>query len=208
MMKFFVQWFQGPGAWCMWAILVVMSVDLAMIIERVYFLVVKSGKGRAQFMINVQKLIKAGDMEKAVKYSSSFNLPLAKTVTVILQNKDKGQEATQAAIDETFLTEVPRLQRYTPLLMIIANISTLLGLLGTIYGLVLAFDAIANVPAAQRATALAVGISIAMGTTLFGLIVAIPTMLVYGVISQYTDRLVEEMDEKSTKLINILFGKI
>jgi biopolymer transport protein ExbB/TolQ len=192
----------------MWAILIVMAIDLAMIIERIYFLVIKSGNGRGLFMVNVQKIIKQGDMEKAIKYSSSFNLPLAKVVTTILQNKEKGQESTQAAIDEVFLTEVPRLQRYTPLLMIIANISTLLGLLGTIYGLVLAFDAIANVPAAQRATALAVGISVAMGTTLFGLIIAIPTMAVYGVLAQYTERLVQEMDEKATKLQNILFGKI
>ena len=68
----------------------------------------------------------------------------------------------------------------------------------------MAFDAIANVPAAQRAQALATGISVAMSTTLFGLIVAVPTILIQGILAGKSDRVVEEMDEKTAKLINLI----
>jgi biopolymer transport protein ExbB/TolQ len=91
-----------------------------------------------------------------------------------------------------------------PLLPTLANLATLLGLAGTIYGLMLAFDAIANVPAAQRAQALATGISVAMSTTLWGLIIAIPTILVHGFLASRADRIMEEMDEKTAKLINLV----
>jgi biopolymer transport protein ExbB/TolQ len=86
----------------------------------------------------------------------------------------------------------------------LANLATLLGLTGTIFGLMMAFDAIANVPAAQRAQALATGISIAMSTTLFGLIVAVPSILVHGILAGKSDKVIEEMDEKSAKLINLI----
>ena len=77
-------------------------------------------------------------------------------------------------------------------------------MLGTIFGLILAFDAVANVPAAQRAQALATGIAVAMNTTFFGLVVAIPTLIAHGALSTQTEKLVEELDEKATKLVNVL----
>jgi biopolymer transport protein ExbB len=203
--KMFLGWFQGPGSSVMWIVLAVGAISLGMITERIYFLFFKAGKGRIQFMATLQKLLKAGDMEKAIKFSSSSILPLAKVLTAILINKDKGKAAALNALDEVMLTEVPSINKNTPILMIIANISTLVGLLGTIYGLILSFDAIANVPAAQRATALALGISVAMGATLFGLTVAIPTMAVYGFLTSFSDRLVQELEEKSTKVLNSFF---
>jgi biopolymer transport protein ExbB/TolQ len=102
------------------------------------------------------------------------------------------------------LTEAPKITRNIPFFPTLANLATLLGLMGTIYGLMIAFDAIANVPAAQRAQALATGISVAMSTTLWGLLVAIPTLLVHGVLANKADKLVEEMDEKTAKLINLV----
>jgi biopolymer transport protein ExbB/TolQ len=78
------------------------------------------------------------------------------------------------------------------------------GLTGTIYGLMMAFDAIANVPAAQRAQALATGISVAMATTLFGLVIAVPALLAQGILASKSDKVMEEMDEKSAKLINLV----
>lgn len=201
----FLAWFQGPGSWCMWVVLSIGAVSLGMATERIYYLFFKAGKGRVQFMATMQKLLKAGDMEKAIKFSSSSTLPLARVITVILTSKEKGKTFAQESVDEVMLTEIPRIQKNTPLLMIIANLCTLVGLLGTIYGLIISFAAIANVPAAQRAAALASGISVAMGATLFGLAVAIPTMGVYGFLTSVSDRLVEELEEKSLKILNSLF---
>ena len=80
-------------------------------------------------------------------------------------------------------------------------------LLGTIVGLIMAFDAVANVEASKRAEALAMGISIAMVTTAFGLMIAIPTLFFHGMVVAQSERIVELMDEKSTKLVNKLFNQ-
>ena len=188
----------------MWVILIVAMIGIAITAERAYYLLLKCGTGRGRFMGDLLKIIKTGDYQKAVRYAAGHESPLAKIIMVILQSKDKGEKAMNKAVDEVFLTETPRIQRYTPLLTVTANIATLVGLLGTIFGLILAFDAVANVPAAQRAQALATGIAVAMSTTAFGLTVAIPCLFAQGVLSAQTERIVEEMDEKSAKLINIL----
>jgi len=190
----------------MWAIIIPAMLALAIVFERFYFLVIKCGLSRQKFMSDFFQILKTGDHARALKFAKGFNMPLAKTVAAIIENKDKGEKAMNKAVDEIFLTETPKVLRYTPQLVMLANVATLLGLLGTIFGLILAFDAVANVPAAQRAQALATGISVAMATTFFGLLVGIPTLFAHGVISAQTDRIIEEMDEKSSKLINILIG--
>ena len=155
-------------------------------------------------MSGISKYLKAGDFEKALKYSMSLATPLAKSVTAILKSRGQSAKQVQKAVDEVFLTEAPKVTRNITLINILANIATLLGLIGTIYGLMQAFDAIANIPAAQRAQALASGIAFAMSTTLFGLMVAIPALLTQGILASKSDRIMEELDEKTTKLINIV----
>jgi biopolymer transport protein ExbB/TolQ len=181
-----------------------MFVGFAMVLERAWFLFFKCGMGSASFMAGIGKYLKAGDYAKAVQYASSVNTPLAKGVTAILQNRGKGQKAIQKAVDEVFLSETPKIQRNLGLLAVVANVATLLGLTGTIYGLMQAFDAIANVPAAQRAAALASGISFAMSTTLFGLITAIPIIFLHGLLARKSEKIIEEMDEKTAKMINLV----
>ncbi|MDG5814392.1 MotA/TolQ/ExbB proton channel family protein [Chitinispirillales bacterium ANBcel5] len=202
--KFIVDGFVSPGSFAMWAILMIMAASIGLVIERVWYLFLKCGGSGGTFMAGISKFLKSGDYEKAIKYSNSQKTPLAKGVTVILQNRGKGTKAVQKAVDEVFLTETPKISRNIPLLPTLANLATLLGLMGTIYGLMLSFDAVANVPAAQRAQALATGISVAMSTTLFGLIGAIPTLLVHGLLSTKSDRVIEELDEKTSKLINLV----
>jgi biopolymer transport protein ExbB/TolQ len=107
-------------------------------------------------------------------------------------------------VDEVYLTEAPRLNRYLNLLPALANIAMLVGLLGTIFGLILAFDAVANLPAAQRPAALANAISIVMVKTWSGLIVAIPILLAHGILSMQSERLQEELEEKAVKVMNLL----
>jgi len=202
--KFIVDGFVSPGNWAMWGILLVGFGCIGMIIERVWYLFFKCGTNSATFMAGISKYLKSGDYEKAIKYASSMSTPLAKGVTAVLANRGKGSKMVQKQVDEVFLTETPKITRNITFLPTLANLATLLGLLGTIYGLMIAFDAIANVPAAQRGQALATGISVAMSTTLFGLIWAIGTLLVHGIIAGRADKVVEEMDEKTAKLINLV----
>ena len=204
LIKFVVDGFVSPGSFAMWAILFILFGTIGLWIERGWYLYVKCGTGSASFMSGVSKYLNSGDFEKAIKYASSVNTPLARGVLAVLQNRGKGAKAVQKSVDEVFLTETPKILRNLVIMPTLANLATLLGLLGTIYGLMLAFDAIANVPAAQRAQALATGISVAMSTTLWGLIVAVPTLLIHGVFAGRSDRLVEEMDEKTAKLINLV----
>ena len=204
LVKFIVDGFVSPGNWAMWGILFIGFGTIGLVAERVWYLFFKCGTSGNSFMAGISKYLKSGDYEKAIKYSSSMNTPLAKGVTAVLANRGKGSKMVQKSVDEVFLTETPKLSRNISFLPTLANLATLLGLLGTIYGLMIAFDAIANVPAAQRGQALATGISVAMSTTLWGLLIAIPTLLAHGLLSGKSDRLVEEMDEKTSKLINLV----
>jgi biopolymer transport protein ExbB/TolQ len=201
---FIVDGFTSAGSSIMWVIMLVLAGIVAIVIERVWFLYFKCGSKSANFMASIQKYLKAGDFDKALKYAQSLDTPLAKGVASVLENRKQGRKQVQKAVDEVFLTETPRITRLLPLLNTLSNLATLLGLTGTIYGLMLAFESVANVPAAQRAQALASGISVAMTTTLFGLIVAVPTLLLHGVMSGRADKITEEMDEKTTKLMNLV----
>lgn len=202
--KFIIDGFRSPGSVVMWGILFLAFSILAVVIERVWYLFFKCGSGSSSFMAGISKYLKAGDYEKAIKYSSSVSTPLGKSVTAILKNRGKSSKQVQKAVDEVFLTESPKVTRNISILQVMSNLATMLGLLGTIYGLMLAFDAIANVPAAQRQQALATGISIAMSTTLFGLCIAVPGLLFQGLLANKSDKIIEEIDEKSAKLINLM----
>ncbi len=196
--------FKGAGGVFMWAILLLGMVGFAIAAERCFFIFIKCNSGRKTFMPNLLKFIKSGDINRAIKFAGQFQSPLAKVIFAILQNREKGEKSINTAVDEVFLTERPKIERYTPLLLVVANVATLIGLLGTIAGLILAFDAVAHAPVAQRATLLADGIAVAMATTMFGLMAAVPLLVFQGLINNSAERLIEEMDEKSAKMINIL----
>lgn len=204
MLRFIIEGFKVTGASVMWIILIIACLIIGLLIERGWYLFIRCGMGSGSFMSGISKYLKAGDYAKAIQYASSVNTPLAKGITSILQNRGKGSKTVQKAVDEVFLTEVPKISRWLPMMSTLANLATLLGLTGTIFGLMIAFDAIANVPAAQRAQALATGISVAMATTLWGLLVAVPTIFFHGILSNRSDKVIEEMDEKTTKLINLV----
>jgi biopolymer transport protein ExbB len=196
--------FHITGSFMMWGILIIALITVGFCVERIWYLFVKCGTNRGTFMSGISRYIKAGDFEKAIKYASSVSTPLAKTILAVLSNRGKGRKAASKAVDEVFLSEAPKITQRIALLSMFANLATLLGLSATVYGVMVDFDAIANVPVAQRAQALAAGISIALSGTLFGLMVAIPALFVSGFLAAKADTLIEEMDEKSTKLMNII----
>ncbi|MEO6094192.1 MAG: MotA/TolQ/ExbB proton channel family protein [Fibrobacteria bacterium] len=203
-MELILKGFQGEGKFYMSVILCLGIISLAIIAERFYYIYVKSSAGRANFMRNIAQLLQTGRVAEAGHLAASQNFPLAKIISAVLQNKAKGQAAIEKAVDEVYLTEAPRINRYLNLLPAFANIAMLCGLLGTIFGLILAFDAVANLPAAQRPQALASGISIVMVNTWTGLATAIPILLLHGLLSMQSERLQEEMEEKAVKVMNLL----
>ena len=188
----------------MWVIILVGFIALGLSIERFITIYLKSAKGRHQFMANIANLLKAGKYDDALNFAGSSQLPIAKIIYAILAHREKGKDAMQQAMDEVYLTEAPRVNRYLTMIAITSSVATLLGLLGTIWGLIYTFDAVANKPAAERPKALADGIAVAMSTTYLGLSVAIPFSLIQGWLALQAERVVEEMEEKGIKIINIL----
>lgn len=164
----------------------------------------KSGKGRADFLKKFGQLVSSQQYDQALSFAEKSKLPIAKVMASIVANHDKGRDAMVNASDAVFLTEAPRLTRYVSIISVMASISTLLGLMGTIYGLIFTFDAVANKPAAERPKALADGIAIAMGTTLLGLLSAVPLLVLVGLLNMNSERLIQEMEEKGLKIINSL----
>jgi biopolymer transport protein ExbB len=203
-MELILKGFQGEGKFYMSVILCLGIIALAIIAERFYYIYVKSSAGRANFMRNIAQLLQTGRVAEAGHLAASQSFPLAKIISAVLQNKAKGQAAIEKAVDEVYLTEAPRINRYLNLLPAFANIAMLCGLLGTIFGLILAFDAVANLPAAQRPQALASGISVVMVNTWTGLACAIPILLLHGLLAMQSERLQEEMEEKAVKVMNLL----
>jgi biopolymer transport protein ExbB/TolQ len=196
----------ADGAWAMILILIVGGIIAALAVERAIYLYGIAG-GTDGFMASIAKFLKTGDFDKAIKFAKQKKYakkPISKAIIPILENRDKGTRAVQKAVDEVFLTETPKISRFIPLMNVFANISTMLGLMGTIYGLMLSFDAVANAPAARRSQALADGISVAMSTTLFGLVVGVTGIVLQGFLAQRSKKVVEDLDEKTAKMINLI----
>jgi biopolymer transport protein ExbB len=202
--SFITTGFRGSGAPVMFCILAVMFAGMGLIAERFWFLFLKCGKGSTAFMNGIYKFLKAGEYEKALKYAQAQGTPLSKVVVAILQNRGKGVKYVQRCVDEVFLSESPKVARFLPFIQTFANLSVLIGLLGTIYGFMEAFNSLANIPAAQRAQALASSIAVVMSSTLWGLISCIINLGGHAVLANKSDRILEEIDEKSVKLINMV----
>lgn len=194
----------ADGFQFMWIILVVFMIGIGFSIERIVYIMLKSSSGRARFLADFGKLISSQQFDQALSLANATSLPIARVMAAIVGAKNQGRDGMQAACDAVFLTEAPRLTRYVSIISVMASISTLLGLMGTIYGLIFTFDAVANKPAAERPKALADGIAIAMGTTLLGLLSAVPLLVIVGILNMNSERLIQEMEEKGLKIINSL----
>jgi biopolymer transport protein ExbB/TolQ len=186
----------------MWVILFVGLAGVGVAIERFIYIYMRSSSGRDKFLLEYSKLVGEKKYEEAIAFCSKSKFPIASVLGAVLAVRDKGKDAMVAASDATFLTEAPRVNRYLSIVALIASIATLLGLAGTIFGLIITFDAVANKPAAERPAALANGISVAMGTTLLGLAAAIPLLVIQGFLAMLSERVIQEMEEKSIKVIN------
>ncbi len=200
--------FFGQGAFWMWIILLVLIWDIIIIIERVQKLVFKYKTDKVSIYRRVISLINEGRIDSARDYLKDLNSPIGNVLlSALVQPYGDSVEELERAIEEATLAEYPKIHKNLSYLAVIANIATLLGLLGTIVGLIMAFYAVSNVPAAQRTQALAVGIQVAMATTAFGLTIAIPTLAVHGFLTAKADRMVSDIDEMAVRLVNFLASR-
>ncbi|MGA1868896.1 MAG: MotA/TolQ/ExbB proton channel family protein [bacterium] len=192
------------GGFFMYAILIISIFGLAIIIERFYKVGFKFRINTEKFMGDLTEFIRKGDMKNAIELCSKSDaiLPLIIKSGLLTQKKDP--KRIQNAIDEAVLEHMPHISKRTDYLSMIANVSTLMGLLGTILGLIQAFHAVGYADAAQKGAMLAQGISMALNTTAFGLIVAIPCMIAYSLITAVSEQIMDEIDHFSLKVVNLL----
>jgi biopolymer transport protein ExbB/TolQ len=181
---------------------------LATIIERIIYIFFKYNVNAEAFMAQVQKLVMANNIERAIKLCNAAPAAaLPKVVKAGLTRANRGEVEIQNAVEEATLETVPILQKRTPNLAQIANLATLIGLLGTITGLITAFRAVGAVSPELKAKVLAQGISEAMYNTAFGLSIAIITMIGHLFLTNMTKKIIDEIDQYSVKLENLLISR-
>jgi biopolymer transport protein ExbB/TolQ len=187
---------------------ITLAWGIAIILERIIFIFFKYNVNAEAFMAQIQKLVMANDIERAIKLCNAAPAAaLPKVVKAGLTRANRGEMEIHNAIEEATLAIVPVLQKRTPNLASIANMATLLGLLGTITGLITAFRAVGAVSPELKAKVLAQGVAEAMYTTAFGLAIAVICMFGHLFLTNMTKKIIDEIDQYSVKLENLLISR-
>ena len=201
------------AAFFMYVIALFAAFAMAIAAERIYYILIRSNINADKFMAEIRKLVAGGNMDRAIALcdkgkQKALPFVVLRGLKRAIESDTLDFRAIQNAVDEGTLEVIPRLQERTNYLSMFANVATLTGLMGTIYGLILSFKAVSGegIPEAEKSKVLAAGISAAMNTTIFGLMVAIPTLIVYTYLTNQTTKIIDEMDEHLVKLINLITG--
>ncbi len=197
-----IGFFQEGGAF-MYPIALVLTVGLAISCERFLFLRAAQ-KGNEGLWAALADPINARDLGKARELTERSDSTLARVLGYGLQRipTAEGREEIEAAMEEGLLEVLPRLETRTHYLALLANIATLLGLLGTIIGLIHAFTAVADADPSAKAEMLSASISVAMNTTAFGLMVSIPLLLVHSYLQTRTTVIIDGLEMSAVRFIN------
>lgn len=200
-----VRFFQEGGLF-MYPIAVVLIIGLAIAIERYIYLSSAKRANRSAFDLGILPILRKKDYKSALKFSNDSDTPIAAIMGAGLSRLlgNSSREEVEFAMEEGLMETLPRLEKRTQYLATLANVSTLLGLLGTIIGLIAAFTAVANADPAEKASLLSQSISVAMNTTAFGLMSAIPLLLFHAVLQTKTNEIVDSFEMAGVKLLNII----
>jgi biopolymer transport protein ExbB len=199
-----VRFFQTGGAF-MYPIAIVLVVGLAIAIERWLVLTAAKVANRRAFD-SVMGMLRKKDYKGVVNEAKKSKAPMYRIVAagVVKFTNSSRRDDIEYAMEEGVMEALPPLEKRTQYLATLANIATLLGLLGTIIGLIAAFTAVANAAPAEKASMLSSSISVAMNTTAFGLISAIPLLLFHAVLQTKTTEIVDSFEMAGVKVMNIL----
>ncbi len=194
----------------MWLILGVLAFACAVILERLYFYFVVCRDDADTLVDAATRALNQGEPDTALQAVSARQAPLNAILASAIGRYREGYSFVEVrrAVEEVALREVPRFTRRLSYLATFANVATLVGLLGTIYGLQTSFSSLAMVGAAEKASMLASGISQAMNTTAFGLMVAIPCMIAHAKLSSMQAKLTEDLDAGTLRFMNHLESRM
>jgi biopolymer transport protein ExbB len=193
------------GGWGMWPIFCLSVVAVGIITERVVFLR-RSTIDKDKLLSLLKQQIMAGNIQGAIKVCSGNPTPMTRIIQAGLTKFNRPDHEVQAAMDEAALRELPRIEKRTGYLAMLGNVATLVGLLGTILGLIHSFAGVAGVDPSMKATLLAKGISEAMNCTAFGLITAVPALLMFAILNGWTQGILDDINEVSVQVVNLVVG--
>ena len=196
--------FFASGGVFMYPILLVFAVGVAIAVERYVTLTVVTNKNQAVWD-EVQPMLANGEFDEARETTSKDKSTISQVLNMglSLQGGVRRREDIEIAMEESMMEIVPRLEKRTPYVALSSSIATLLGLLGTIMGLIQAFTAVANANPAEKADLLSASISVAMNTTAFGLMVAIPLLVTHAILTSKTGDIVDSLEMATVKALNV-----
>jgi biopolymer transport protein ExbB len=202
-----VRFFQDGGSF-MFPISIVLAIGLAIALERYWFLGLAKHTNKKAFR-EIEPLLASQNFDKIIQITQNSAAPIARVIGAGITRLgiSPRREDIEYAMEEGLMETIPRLEKRTQYLGMLANISTLLGLLGTIIGLIAAFSAVANADPSEKASLLSQSISVAMNTTAFGLIAAIPLLLLHSLLNTKTAEIVDSMEMAGVKCLNTLIAK-
>jgi len=204
MFDIIIGFLQDGGAF-IFPIALVLVIGLAITIERWLFLT-KTLNANKKALLAIQPALKSGQLDKISEAADKNNAPVLQVLQAGINrvSQTRRREDVEYAMEETLMEHMLGLEKRTPFLATLANIATLLGLLGTIMGLIAAFSAVASADPAEKANLLSSSISVAMNTTAFGLITAIPLILFHTGLQSKTMSIIDSLEMSGRKLLNAL----
>jgi biopolymer transport protein ExbB len=199
-----IAFFQKGGTF-MYPILLVFAIGLAISIER-WIQLVRIRSGNKKMWKQLYPILSKGEFEKARQMANKDKSTIAQMLGMGLarQGAVRRRDDIEIAMEESMMEIIPQLEKRTPYVALLSNIATLLGLLGTIMGLIEAFTAVANANPAEKADLLSASISVAMNTTAFGLMSAIPLLLFHAKLTSTTGEIVDSLEMASIKALNTI----
>lgn len=191
------------GGWGMWPILICSIIIIAIIVERAVYLF-KATVDKDKLLALLKSQVMSGNVQGAIKVCSGNPTPMTRIVQAGLMKFNKSDHEVQAAMDEAALRELPRINKRTPYLAMLANLSTLLGLVGTLTGMIKSFGAAAGADASRKASLLAEGISEALNCTAFGISTAVVGLIGYAILQGKSQALTDDINEVTVQVVNLV----
>lgn len=194
--------FREGGIWMVF-ILIAQLASIVIMVERIYALYISRRPNQKKLVEIFERAIKSGDLDRVITQARNMgSVPIAAVAAAGAQAAMDmgGKEEIQLKIDEILLEEQSRLEKRTAFLAMLGNVGTLLGLLGTIVGLIKAFSSVGAASPVEKAAILSQGVSVAMYTTAYGLIMALPALIMYAVLQNRSNQLSEDLSKAALKL--------
>ena len=197
-----VKFFTAGGAF-MFPIALVATVAAAIAIER-YITLTRLGIRNRSAWAEIEPFVARGDFDKARDLTSKDDAPVSRLLGMglALEGAVRRRDDVEKAMQESMMEIIPQLEKRTHYLATFANLATLLGLLGTVMGLINAFAAVATVNPAEKASLLSASISVAMNCTAFGLMTAVPILFIHAWLQTKTTELIDSLEMASVKFLN------